>query len=311
MAKYLVTGGAGFIGSHIVEEILARGEEVRVIDNLSTGNIKNLESFLEKIEFIEGDITNPQDVRKAVIGIDYVVHQAAYLNVAGSVENPGLANDINVGGTLNILTYSKEADVKRVVFASSCSVYGDSEENPKREDSSVNPVSPYAASKLAGEYYLKMFSKVYGLETVILRYFNVYGPKQSLASKYASVIPAFIERFKKDLPCIIDSDGKQSRDFVFVKDVARANISACHKEGISGEVFNVGLGKDISIIDLFNEMSNIVGKKIEPEYGEIRPGDVKRVVADMSKTEKLLGLTMRKDFSSGLKDTVEWFLSRL
>jgi len=309
MARYLVTGGAGFIGSNIVEELVKRGEDVRVLDNLSTGKEENINSFMSKIDFCKGDIRNENDVKKALKGVDFVIHQAALRSVARSVEEPVETNDVNVNGTINILMQSKEANIRRLVYASSSSVYGDCDVYPQTEELSPNPISPYAVSKLAGEYYCRMFSKTMDLETVSLRYFNVFGPRQNPESKYSAVIPAFIDMLMKGQPCTIDGDGKQSRDFTFVTNVVDANLAACEAPGVSAMFFNVACGEDYSVIDVAEGIKKILGKTIESTYGPRRPGDVMRTFADISQLRNVLKVEPRVDFYEGLKRTVDWFTS--
>ncbi|MDD5633857.1 MAG: SDR family oxidoreductase [Candidatus Omnitrophica bacterium] len=306
--KYLVTGGAGFIGSNIVEEIVKRGKTVRVLDNLSTGKEENLAPFKGKIEFQKGDIRKEKDVEKALKGVEFVIHQAALRSVARSVEQPSITNDVNVNGTLNLLLKAKEAGVKRLVYASSSSVYGDCEIFPQKETYTPNPISPYAVSKLAAEYYCRMFTKTMGLDTVSLRYFNVFGPRQNPESKYSAVIPAFIAVLVKDKPCVIDGDGTQSRDFTYVANVVDANLAACEAKGAEGRAFNVACGEEYSIIEVAEGLKKILGKKIELVYGPKRPGDVQRTNADITGLRKVLGVEPRFDFYEGLKQTVDWFV---
>ena len=310
MAKYLVTGGAGFIGSNIVEELVKRGHKVRVLDNLSTGNMDNLAPFKGRIEFHKGDIRKGKDVSKALKGMDYVLHQAALRSVARSVEDPVSSNDVNINGTLNLLIHAREARVKRVVYASSSSVYGDCKVYPQKEVLAPNPISPYAVSKLAGEYYCRMFSSTMGLETVSLRYFNVFGPRQNPESKYSAVIPAFIARLTANKPCLIDGSGKQSRDFTFVANVVDANIAASVAKGVSGMYFNVASGCDYSVIDVAEGLKKLLGKNIKSVHGPRRRGDVFRTFADISAMRKHLKVTPKVDFYEGLKRTVKWFTNK-
>jgi nucleoside-diphosphate-sugar epimerase len=310
MAKYLVTGGAGFIGSNIVDELVKRGHKVRVLDSLITGNLENLAPIKNKIEFVKGDIRSEKDVKKAVKGIDYVIHQAALRSVAKSVENPSACNDTNINGTLNVLLVSKEAKIKRVVYASSSSVYGDCDVYPQGEDITPNPISPYAVSKLAGEHYCRMFSTTMGLETVSLRYFNVFGPRQNPESKYSAVIPAFIARLIANKPCIIDGSGKQSRDFTYVANVVDANIAASTAKGVSGMYFNVATGCDYSVMDVAEGIQKILGKKIKSVHGPRRPGDVMKTYANVSALKKYLKIKSFVMFDEGLKRTVEWFVNK-
>ena len=310
MAKYLVTGGAGFIGSNIVEELVKQEKEVRVLDNLSTGFEENLASFMDKIEFQKGDIRVEEDVKKSLEGIDYVIHQAALRNVAKSVEDPEACNDVNINGTLNMLLRSKEAGVKRLVYASSSSAYGDCVQFPQKETFAPNPISPYGVSKLAAEYYCRMFSATLGLETVSLRYFNVFGPRQNPESKYSAVIPAFIARLVKDEACIIDGDGKQSRDFTFVANVVDANLASCLVPEAAGMVFNVACGSDYSVVDVAENLKKIMKKDIESIHAERRAGDPDRTYADISQLKNILKLEPKVNFHEGLEKTVEWFVNK-
>lgn len=309
MAKYLVTGGCGFIGSNIVERLVKDGEKVRVLDNLSTGFMENIARYSGKVEFYKGDIRVKDDVTKALKGIDYCIHQAALRSVAKSVEDPEITNDVNVRGTLTVLMCAKESKVKRVVYASSSSAYGDSKKYPQKEIFAPNPISPYAVSKLAAEYYCRMFTSTMGLETVSLRYFNVFGPRQNPESKYSAVIPAFINMLRKNKPCLIDGDGKQSRDFTYISNVVNANIAACKAKKAGGMVFNVASGEDYSVIDVAENLKKIMGKNIKSVHGPNRPGDVKRTFADISALREVLGVKPEVDFVEGLKRTVEWFMS--
>ncbi len=309
MATYLVTGGAGFIGSSIVDELIRRHEDVRVIDNFCSGKRENLEGVIKKIELIEGDIRDLGLLRKITKGCDYVIHQGALRSVPKSMENPILYDEVNVIGTLNVLVASSEAKVKRVVFASSSSLYGDSEQLPQREDQIPQPVSPYAASKLAGEHYCRVFSKAYGLETVALRYFNVFGPRQSLESEYAVVIPKFITCMLKDEQPPIHGDGTQSRDFTYIDNVVEANLISATRKGIAGEAFNVALGRAYTLLELVKTINEILNKDIKPRFTPPRPGDVKHTLSDITKMKKLLGLEPKVDFILGLRKTTEYFKS--
>lgn len=309
MAKYLVTGGAGFIGSNIVEELVKRGEGVRVIDNLVSGFEKNLEPFMKKIEFQKGDIRNREDVLKALSGVDYVIHQAAFRNVSKSVEDPEECNDVNTNGTLNLLAQAKSVGIKRLVYASTSSAYGDCKKFPQKEDFEPNPISPYGVSKLAAEYYCRMYSAIFGLETVSLRYFNVFGPRQNPESKYSAVIPAFASMLAQDQPCTIDGDGMQSRDFTYVSNVVDANLAACTapKEAV-GTVFNVACGKDYSVVDVAEGLKKIMGKDIPSVHGPRRIGDPDRSYADISRLKNILGVEPKVNFQEGLERTVKWFV---
>lgn len=310
---YLITGGAGFIGSNIAEELLRRGEKVRILDNFSTGkreNIEQIESILKKesitdikLELMEGDIRSYHIVREAVEGVDFVLHQAALPSVPRSVKDPLTSNEVNVVGTLNILNAAKDVKVKRIVYASSSSVYGDLDVLPKTEDMLPKPLSPYAVTKLAGEKYCQVFTKLYGLETVILRYFNVFGPRQDPNSQYAGVIPKFIKLIKQGKSPIIHGDGMQSRDFTYVSNVVDANLLACQQgmEDLSGEVFNIAFGKRITINDLVNSINKLLSTNIQPHYADPRPGDVKHSLANTGKARQFLGYEPKVDFIAGLE----------
>jgi nucleoside-diphosphate-sugar epimerase len=306
-ALYLVTGGAGFIGSHIAEELVKREERVRVLDNLSTGKHENLQHLMSAIEFIEGDLLNQEMTARAVEGVDFVLHQAAIPSVPRSIEDPKSTTENNLTSTLHLLLAARDAGVKRVIYASSSSVYGDSPTLPKREDFTPAPLSPYAASKLAGEYYCQVFSRVYGLETVSLRYFNVFGPRQDPLSLYAAVIPRFITAALAKKPLVVYGDGEQSRDFSFVANVVQANLLACEAEGIAGETLNVAGGRQTSLNQLIRELQTIVTADLHVEYDDPRPGDVKHSVASVEKAARLMGYESVVPFEEGLRRTVEWF----
>jgi len=306
---YLVTGGAGFIGSHIVEELVKKGKRVRVIDNLSTGKRENLERLMDKIEFIEGDLRDPEATAKAAKGSDFILHQAAIPSVPRSVKDPIGSTENNLNGTLHLLMAARDAKVKRVVYASSSSVYGDSPILPKKEDFLPVPLSPYAASKLAGEYYCRVFHEVYGLETVCLRYFNVFGPRQDPLSPYAAVIPKFISLALAEKPLVVYGDGEQSRDFSFVADVVEANLLACRARDIAGEQFNVGSGEQTSLNQLVQMLKGIIDADLKIEYTEPLPGDVKHSLAGIEKAKKRMGFEPTIPFGEGLRRTVEWFKS--
>lgn len=307
MDKYLVTGGAGFIGSHIAEELATKGFFVRIVDNFLTGKEENIAPFLDRIELIRGDIRDYQLCRDALKDIDYVLHQAALPSVPRSVENPLLTNAINIEGTLNILLAAKDASVKKVVFASSSSVYGDDEHLPKKEGLEGSPMSPYAVTKLVGEKYCQVFSEMYGLPTVCLRYFNVFGPRQDPFSEYAAVIPNFIMRLLSDKAPIIYGDGEQSRDFTYIANVVEANLQAARTPDISGQILNLGNGVQTSVNVLAKTLMELMKKNIKPIHEEERPGDVRHSYADISKAESLLNYTPRVSLGDGLKRTIEWF----
>jgi len=308
MAKYLVTGGAGFIGSNLAEELLKRGEFVRIIDNFSTGSIENIKEFLNDIEFIEGDLRSIKDCKKVVKGIDYILHQAALSSVPRSIIDPISSNSANVDGTLNLLVVAKDVGAKRVVIASSSSAYGDTEVLPKVEDMTPNPLSPYAVTKYVEELYGRVFYKIYGLETVSLRYFNVFGPKQNPESQYAAVIPKFITRMLHGESPEIYGDGEQTRDFTYVENVVEANILAALSENIGhGEVINIACGQRISLNQLVDKINKIVGTNIKPIYDKSRIGDIKHSLASIEKAKNLLGYSVKVSFEEGLRKTIEWY----
>ncbi len=309
MRRLLVTGGAGFIGSHVVDALVNAGDEVRVLDNLSTGRKENLSASSSKIEFMEGDICDPQCAKKAVQGVDAVFHIAALRAVLRSVDDPRETNEVNVGGTLNLLIAARDAGVKRFVFSSSSSVYGDTEKFPCEERDIPRPQSPYAASKIMGEYYCQIFTRLYGLETVSLRYFNVFGPRQNPESKYSAVIPIFVDSLLKRQSPEIHWDGLQSRDFSYVDNVVAGNLLASQVPGIAGEVFNIACHEEFSVLDIFNHLKAILKiHSVEPRFKPKRAGDVRRTFADLAKAEKHLGFTVQTRFRAGLEKTVEWFL---
>lgn len=308
MARCLVTGGAGFIGSHVVDALMARGDKVRVLDNLSSGKKENLAQHGSEVELLIGDLRDEEAVRKAVKGIDTIFHIAALRAVLRSVDDPRETNDVNVSGTLNLLLAARDLGVKRVVFSSSSSVYGDTEIFPSKEDALPRPQSPYAASKIMGEYYGQIFSRLYGLETVCLRYFNVFGPRQNPESKYSAVIPIFVDCLLKGVSPEIHWDGNQSRDFTYVENVVRGNLLAADTKGVSGEVFNIACHDEHSILEIFNQLMDILKvEKIKPVFQPKRAGDVRRSFADITKAERLLGYKTKVNFREGLEKTVGWF----
>lgn len=307
MSRYLVTGGAGFIGSHIAEALVKKREEVVVFDNFYSGRQENIQPFLKKIELIEGDLRNFKELAKAVKGIDYVLHQAALRSVPKSVKDPLTYTEVNVKGTLNLLMASQQARVKRFIFASSSSVYGDVKRFPEKENFLPAPISPYAVTKLCGEYYCFLFNYIYGLETVCLRYFNVFGPRQSLESQYAVVVPKFITCLLNNLPPPINGDGYQSRDFTYIDNVVEANLLAAKAKNISGEVFNIACGQDYTVRNLATAINRILKKNIEPVFLPPRPGDVLHTLADISKARKLLKFKIKVNFEQGLEKTLKWF----
>lgn len=311
---FLVTGGAGFIGSNLCEAILRMGYKVRCLDNFSTGKRENIEPFLSNPNFtlIEGDIRDYETCEKACDGVDYVSNQAAWGSVPRSIEMPLLYEEINIRGTLNMLEAARQKGVKRFVYASSSSVYGDEPVLPKREGKEGNLLSPYALTKSVCEKYAKLYTDIYGLETVGFRYFNVFGRRQDPYGFYAAVIPKFVKSLLEDKAPTINGDGKQSRDFTYIENVIEANLKAmlAPKEA-AGEAFNIAYGDQIYLIDLYYEMCRLLGKDIEPIYGPDRAGDIKHSKADISKARELLGYDPDWSFERGFKDAVEWYKENL
>jgi nucleoside-diphosphate-sugar epimerase len=306
MSRYLVTGGAGFIGSHLTEELVRRSETVRVADSLITGKRSNLDHVPEA-EFIQGDLADLEFARKVVEGCDYVLHQAAIPSVPRSVNDPITSNRANVDATLNVLVAARDAGVRRLVFAGSSSAYGDTPTLPKDEDMPTNPLSPYALQKVVGEQYLQMFTKLYGLETVSIRYFNVFGPRQDPSSPYSGVISVFATALLDNRSPKIYGDGEQTRDFTYVANVVDGVLRACEATGASGQVINVATGGRISLNELFNMMKKIVGAGVNPEYVEARKGDVRDSQADIRKAKDILGYKPTVSFEEGLQRTIEWY----
>lgn len=304
---YLVTGGAGFIGSHMVDALLARGHRVRVVDNFSTGKRENLAHALDQIELHEFSITELDRLSRVMQGVDYVFHIAALPSVPRSVQDPVGSNDHNVNGTLNVLVAARDAGVKRVVYAASSSAYGNVDAEFKSEDMRPRPLSPYAVAKLAGEYYCQAFSNVYDIETVAVRYFNVFGPRQDPLSAYAAVIPKFIAAMLDDSPPPVEGDGLQSRDFTFVENVVHGNLLAMHTPGVSGETFNIACGGRIDLIEMIDMLNKIMGKHIAPQHGAPRPGDVRHSRAAIEKARRLLGYEPIVSFEEGLARTLAWY----
>lgn len=302
----LVTGGAGFIGSHIVRALIARGDSVRVFDNFSTGKRDNLSGLDGSLEIIEGDLRDGSKVVEAASGADYVFHQAAFVSVPQSMQEPEVCFDINVKGTLNLLEAAREAGVKQVVLASSAAVYGESQDLPLKEESALGVLSPYAASKQVNEVYAGLYSRGFGLRVVALRYFNVYGPRQSPDSDYAAAIPIFSRRLLNGQTPTIFGDGSQRRDFIYVSDVARANLLAAENPRAAGKVLNICSGEEISILDLVETLSNIIPDSPAPEFGPPRPGDIYRSLGDPSRAEKVLNFQPEISLHDGLSKTVNW-----
>jgi len=311
MATYLVTGGAGFIGSHLVSALVAQGNQVRVLDNLYTGRKRNLAHIEGQFDFIEGDVRDLQAVEQAVAGVDIVYHQAALASVPLSIEKPREVHDVCVTGTLNVLDASRRLGVKRVVYAASSSAYGDRPEMPKRENHVPQTLSPYAAAKLAAELYCESFASCYDLETVRLRYFNVFGPRQDPNSPYSAVIPLFITALLQGKTPKIFGDGSQSRDFVYVGDVVQANLLAGHAAGASGNVYNVASGERVSVGEMLKQICDLLDVSFMPEFCPPRAGDVLHSWADISATKRDLDYTPATQFSVGLQKTVEAYRAEL
>lgn len=305
--KVLVTGGAGFIGSHLVDELVTRGEKVRVIDNFATGKMDNIKHLKDNIELIRGDIRNKKDLSKALKGVKIVFHQAALRSVPRSLDDPMSSNDVNITGTLNLLIACREFGVKRVVYASSSSVYGDNPLLPKQEFQAPSPVSPYAVSKLAAEHYCQVFRKVFGLETVSLRYFNVFGPRQDPQSLYAAVVPRFIADALENKPLEIHGDGKQSRDFTYIRNVVSANILASEAKNPKNGFYNIACNERYTVLDIAKTIEKILGKKAIYKFLPGRKGDVRHTLADITLAKKELKYKIKTNFYEGMKKTVEYF----
>src|SRR5215216_1550442 len=306
MAQYLVTGGAGFIGSHLAEELARRGERVRVVDNLSTGKRQNL-AHISDVVFMEGDLPDAEVARRAVDGVDYVLHQAAIPSVPRSVKDPITSNRANIDASLNLLVAARDAGVRRVVYAGSSSAYGNTATLPKVETMGTAPLSPYALQKLVAEQYCQMFTQLYGLETVTIRYFNVFGPRQDPSSPYSGVISVFIRALLDGQRPTIYGDGGQTRDFTYIANVVDGVLRACDAKGASGEVINVATGGRISLNELFAAVRKVTGASVEPIYAETRTGDVRDSQADIGKARRILGYEPTVAFQQGLEKTVEWF----
>jgi UDP-glucose 4-epimerase len=304
--RAVVTGGAGFIGSHLADELAKRGYGVVILDDLSTGKTENIAELIQKgnAEFIQGSITDSTLLQKLCKGALYVFHQAALASVPRSLEDPSKTNEVNVTGTLNVLIAARDNNVKKVIYASSSSVYGDTPTLPKNEQMTPRPESPYAVTKLAGEHYCRVFQEIYGLNTACLRYFNVYGPRQDPNSEYSAVIPRFIQRVISSEAPVIFGDGEQTRDFTFIRDAVQANILAA-ETGASG-IYNIGRGERITINELAERIITIAGKDMEPLHREVRAGDVKHSLADISAAESF-GYQPRYSIEAGLKETFDWF----
>ncbi|MDB5340222.1 MAG: UDP-glucose 4-epimerase [Planctomycetaceae bacterium] len=310
VAKYLVTGGAGFIGSHIAERLVSQGETVRVLDNLSTGSLDNLVHLGDRVEFVQGDLQDPERVARAVDGVEVVFHQGALASVPRSIAHPLDTHHACVTGTVTLLDACRQAGVRRVVYAASSSAYGNSPIMPKTETQLPAPLSPYAAAKLAGELYLEAFAACYSLETVRIRYFNVFGPRQDPNSPYSAVIPLFISALLSDRQPTIYGDGEQSRDFTYVANVVSANLLAANASGVSGKVYNVACGGSITLLELLKEICEFLGKPFAPNFGPERVGDVKHSWADIHRAQEDLGYKVEIDLREGLRRTVEYYVQQ-
>jgi nucleoside-diphosphate-sugar epimerase len=308
--RVLVTGGGGFIGSHLVEHLVRAGHEVRVLDNFATGRRENLLGLDGEFELVEGDLQSYERAHTAVRGCEVVLHQAALPSVPRSIQDPLTSNASNVIGTLNVLLAARDSDVRRFVYASSSSVYGQNADLPKREEMSAEPIAPYAVAKLAGEGYCRSFSSVYGIETVALRYFNVFGPRQDPLSQYAAVIPNFIGAFMRGERPSVFGDGEQSRDFTYIDNVVEANLLAIEATGVVGETFNIACGERISLNRMLADLRDLTGSDLEASYENPRPGDIRHSLADISHAERRLGYRPSVGFSEGLRRTYEHYAGR-
>jgi UDP-glucose 4-epimerase len=309
MKTHLVTGGAGFIGSHIVEALVQRGERVRVLDNLSTGKADNLGSFGEEVELVTGDLCDADKVVQCVSGVDCIFHQAALASVPRSVEAPLDTNAACVTGTLNLLNQARKAGVRRVVYAASSSAYGDQPYSSKRECDPLSPLSPYAAAKLAGEHYCQAFYRTYGLETVCLRYFNVFGPRQDPGSPYSAVIPLFITALLQGKQPVIYGDGEQTRDFTYVANVVQGNLLAAEAEGVAGMTMNLANGRSLSLLDLLRSLNRLLGTDVQPTFKPPRAGDVRDSLADITLARKHLNYEPQVAFDEGLRRSIDYYRS--
>ena len=311
MENFLVTGGAGFIGSNICTKLVSQGCSVRVVDNLLTGKKTNLASILDKIEFIEADMGDPKVARAAMKDIDVVLHQGALPSVPRSVDDPAATHRHCVDATFTLLLAARDAHVKRFVYASSSSAYGDTPTLPKVETMLPSPLSPYAAAKLVGEYYCSVFSGVFGLQTISLRYFNVFGPHQDPTSQYAAAIPAFVTAILNDKPPTIYGDGEQSRDFTYVDNVVEANLLAARAKKTAGEIVNIACGQAVTVNEIIDMINEFTGKKVKPIYTAPRPGDVKHSLADITLAKKLIAFKPKVSFRQGLEKAIDWYRKNL
>ncbi len=311
MEKFLVTGGAGFIGSNISKRLVSQDCFVRVIDNLLTGKKSNLAEVIDKIEFIEADMGDSEVAQSAMKDIDVVFHEGALPSVPVSVENPAATHKHCVDATFTLLLAARDAGIKRFVYAASSSAYGDAPTSPKVETMPACPLSPYAVAKLTGEYYCSVFSKIFGLETISLRYFNVFGPQQDPRSQYAAAIPAFVTAILKDEPPTIYGDGEQSRDFTYIDNVVDANLLAARSKRTQGEVVNIACGKAVTVNEIIDMINNLLGKNVKPKYTAPRPGDVKHSLADITAAKNLIDFKPKVSFNDGLRLAIDWYKANL
>lgn len=311
MSEFLVTGGAGFIGSHIAEHLVSRKATVRVVDNMITGRALNLDAFRNQVEFVQGDLRDVELCRRVCAGVRVVFHQAAVPSVPKSVADPVTSHDCNINGTFNLLLAARDAGVSRVVYAASSSAYGESPTLPKVETMSNDPLTPYAVNKLTGEHYCRAFAEVYGLSTVALRYFNVFGPRQDPTSQYAAAIPAFITKILRNEPPTIYGDGEQTRDFTYIDNVVRGNMLAAEAPGLRGEAINLACGESISVNRIIALVNELLGRQVKPNYVAPRAGDIKHSLADITRARTLLKFEPIVDFAEGLWRSIEWFKSTL
>jgi UDP-glucose 4-epimerase len=309
MANCLVTGGAGFIGSHLVRALLDEGHVVRVFDNFSTGRPENLTEVANRIDLFEGDLRYPEEILRACKDVQFILHQAAIPSVPRSIESPAESHDVNVTGTFNLLQSAAQQKCQRLIYASSSSAYGDREESPKREEMDPRPMSPYAVQKLAGEHYCRAFFECWGLETISLRYFNVFGPRQDPESQYAAAIPAFMTAILADQPPTVYGDGEQTRDFTYIDNVVWGNLLATRIPKTTGQVVNLACGDQISVNQVVAHINELLGKRIEPTYTDPRPGDVRHSTADIRLARQLLGFEPQVSFKEGLGRTIEYYQS--
>jgi UDP-glucose 4-epimerase len=311
MEKFLVTGGAGFIGSNICKELVSQDRFVRVIDNLLTGKKSNLADVIDKIEFIQADMGDSEVARSAMKDIDVVLHQGALPSVPVSIDDPAATHKHCVDATFTLLLAARDAGIKRFVYAASSSAYGDAPASPKVETMPVSPLSPYAVAKLTGEYYCSVFYKIFGLETISLRYFNVFGPYQDPASQYAAAIPAFVTAILKDQPPTIYGDGEQSRDFTYIDNVVEANLLAARAKQTKGEVINIACGQAVTVNEIIDMINELLGKNVKPIYTDPRPGDVKHSLADITLAQQTKGFKPTVLFNDGLKKAIDWYRDNL